>query len=215
MLIGGLVGARLFHVIDLWQYYASNPLQIFQIWQGGLAIYGALVGGFAAAAIYGKTRHLALGRLADAMVPALLVAQIIGRFGCIINGCSYGGPTSLPWGFIYIHTDAMVPSNLLGVPTHPYPVYEQIWNVMTLVALVRVGRILKSDGLLFFIYLLCYSVGRFILTFVREEQIWFWGLQEAQVLAIAIMVIAVGMLVYLTSKAKREAITEGKPMQIS
>ncbi len=208
VLIGGLIGARLFHVVDRWEYYAANPLQIFQLQQGGLAIYGAMAGGIVAAAIFGKRRHLELGIMADAMVPALLVAQIIGRFGCIINGDAYGSVTSLPWGFIYLHPDASIPGNLAGVPTHPYPVYEQLWNLLTLAVLIRMGRYFKKDGLLFFSYLAFYSVGRFILTFVRQEKIWFGGMQEAQVLAIGILITAVAMLLYLSRKAKREVVVQ-------
>lgn len=203
LLLGGIIGARLFHVIDRWEYYAANPLQIVQL-QGGLAIYGAMAGGVIAAAIYGKKKHIDLRVMADALVPALIIAQIIGRFGCIINGDAYGGVTSLPWGFIYTHPDAMLPANLMGVPTHPYPVYEQLWNLMTLAMLWKIGSSFKKDGQLFFSYLAFYSVGRFLLSYVRQEKVWFGGMQEAQVIAIAILITAIVMLVYISRKAKRQ-----------
>ena len=202
VLIGGIVGARLFHVIDRWDYYAGNPAQIFFVWQGGLAIWGALAGGALGVLIYTKIKHLGLGRLTDALVPGFLVGQIIGRFACIIDGDAVGSATTLPWAFTYINPNAMVPSGLLGVPVHPYPVYDQLWNLVGLAVALKLRRHLKTDGLLFLIYLSIYAVGRFVLTFVRQEKIWFWGLQEAQIIALFIFFVSLAAIVY-TARMRR------------
>lgn len=200
--IGGLVGARLFHVIDNFGYYLKNPFLILQFQQGGLAIWGAMIGGAIAAIIYGRAKRLPLGRLADAATPALLVAQIIGRIGCVINGDSYGSVTGLPWGFIYTNPDALIPASYWGLPTHPYPVYEMIWNGIALLVILRFERVFKKDGMVFLSYLLLYAAGRFMFTFVRQENVWFWGLQEAQVLAVAFLIVTSVALIYLYGKTK-------------
>ncbi|MFH1646923.1 MAG: prolipoprotein diacylglyceryl transferase [Chloroflexota bacterium] len=202
VILGGIVGARLFHVIDRWEYYAGHPLHILQFQQGGLAIWGALAGGGLVLLLYARIKHLPLGRLADALAPGLLVAQIIGRFGCIVNGDAYGGLTDLPWAFIYTHPGALIPAELHSLPTHPYPVYEIIWNALTLLLVLRLERYFKRDGMVFLSYLPVYSLGRLLLTFVRQESITFWGLQQAQVIAMLVILVGVVTMIYLVARRR-------------
>ena len=200
--LAGIVGSRLVHVLDHLEHYVANPAQILQFQQGGLAIWGGLAGGGLAAVAYARIKRIPLGRLVDALAPGLLVAHIIGRIGCIVNGDAYGAVAELPWAFIYAHPGASIPLTHFGVPTHPYPAYEMIWNGLVLLIVWQLNRRFQKDGLVFLSYLGLYSLGRFVLTFVRQENITLWGLQQAQVIALLTLVVTVAAMVYLSRKER-------------
>lgn len=206
--LGGLAGARLFHVIDRWDLYADAPLRIFNIWEGGLAVYGGLIGGFLAGAVYAVWQRLPVWKLADAAAPAMILGQGLGRLACIPNGDALGAPARLPWSFIYTNPASMAPSEMLGVPTHPYAVYELLFDLALFAVLWRLRRFFKTDGLLFLTYLVVYSAGRFLLTFYRTEKIWFWGLQEAQAIALLAVAAALPLLLWRLRAAR------GRPAQL-
>lgn len=217
-IIGGVMGARLLHVIDFWdEVYQHDFVAIFQVWQGGIAIFGAISGGFVGGSLYLLIRNsgwfLALwkpfspifgqpnkadlpsiGRLADVTAPALLVAMAIGRIGDIINGEHFAKVTDLPWGVVYTHPD----SPGLGRPaTHPAVAYELIFDVVLLAALWPLRKRLRPNGMFFALYAATYSIGRFFISFLREEfNTYFGGLNEAQVVALIVVIITVPLLIW-------------------
>lgn len=193
-ILGGIVGARLFHVVDNPVVYVSDPISALYVWEGGLAIYGGLIGGVLAGLLYARRSGLPFWKTADAAAPGLILGQALGRLACIPNGDAYGAPTDLPWAFVYTNPAAMLPPELLGTPLHPYPVYELVFDLAVLGLLWRLRSVYKANGLLFLTYAGVYAAGRFLLTFFRMEQVWFLGLQEAQVVALLVLVVAVPLL---------------------
>lgn len=184
-IVGGVVGARLFHVLDHLPYYLDNPLEAFAIWKGGIAVYGAFVGGVAVGAVAAWGAKLPVWTALDIAAPAMLVGQAIGRIGCLINGDAWGAPTGCPCGIVYWHEHALLPPDLLGVPTHPYPLYE-IGGVAVLLAVLWLARgHLARPGSTFLAATIGYAAIRFGLTFFRQETVLLWGLQEAQLIALA------------------------------
>ncbi len=194
VLIAGLAGARLLHVIDHWPHeYAANPIRAIYFWEGGLAIWGAVLGGLAALAVFAWRRGLRLGFLADIGAPGLVLGQGIGRVACVITGDAMGKPTTGPFGFAYTNPGAMVPQ--LGVYYAPMPVYEMIGNLTIFAVLWRLRRRNWPDGLLFLIYLILYSVERFLLGFTSAYQVTAFGLTQSQLIALVMLAAAIPLVV--------------------
>jgi phosphatidylglycerol:prolipoprotein diacylglycerol transferase len=199
--IGGMIGARLFHVIDHWPHeYAANPIRALYIWEGGLAIWGGVAGGLAVIALVAWQRGWRLPRLLDAAAPGLVLAQGIGRIACVITGDAMGKPTTGPFGFAYTNPNAMVPQ--LGVYYTPMPVYEIIVNLGIFALLWQLRKRNWADGLLFLVYLSLYSVERFLLGFTSSYQIIAFGLSQSQIVALTALVVSVPLIV-LTQMRRR------------
>ena len=202
----GIIGARLFSVLDNFGYYWHHPGQIVGWQLIGLAIYGVLTGGIVGLVIYCRWKKLPTLRVLDATALAFPVAQIIGRFANIINGDTWGPPTKLPWGITYTNPNALLPSNLLGVPTHPTPVYEQLWLLVMVGLLLYLVPRFKTDGMAILCYLGLYSLGRFFISFYRVNNIIFLGMREAQLFAVAGIILVPPAMYLLKRRASVRAL---------
>ncbi len=204
VVIGGIIGARMFHVLDHWpDMFAANPIRAFYIWEGGLAIWGGIVGGLIAVAIVARRRGWRLPRLLDSIAPGLVLAQAIGRVACIITGDAMGKPTTGPFGFAYTSPNAMVPQ--LGVYYTPMPVYEIIVNLGIFALLWQLRKRNWPDGLLFLVYLTLYSVERFLLAFTSSYQIIAFGLTQSQIVAIIALAAALPLIGWTTTRRNKSA----------
>jgi phosphatidylglycerol:prolipoprotein diacylglycerol transferase len=168
----------------------------------GLAIYGVVVGGLVGLVVYCRWKKLPVLRIMDCTALAFPVGQIVGKFANIINGDTWGYPTQLPWGFVYVNPASFIPDDLLGVPTHPTPVYEQIWLLIVVGILLYVTPRLKTDGLAILLYFWLYSLGRFFISYYRVNDPLLGGLREAQVIALAVIVLA-PVIAYLLIRRAR------------
>lgn len=186
-IVGGLVGARLYHVIDFWQYYSPNPLQILFIWQGGLGILGALVGGFAAAILYLKSKKQRLGYWLNLIAVFLPLGQSIGRWANYFNQELYGLPTTLPWG-IFIAPERRAAGFSTYEYFHPLFLYESILclALFTYLYISYKNNVIKNTLAL---YLIGYGLIRFLLEFFRINPWQTAGFNVAQVVAVAMIVI--------------------------
>lgn len=191
---GGIVGARLVHVIDYWSYYSANPGAILAFWEGGLALWGGILGGTLAAIIFARIRAFPLARYADLAALGLLLAQAIGRIGDVINGEHISKGTGLPWGVVYTYPDS--PSYGLP-PSHPAVGYELLMDLLIFGVLWKLRGRIRPDGTLFLLYLITYSVGRFFLSFLRlDSNTVLLGLNQAQWLSLIVLAIALPFLLH-------------------
>jgi len=188
----GIIGAKLVHVVDSLSYYLAHPTDIAD--PGGLAIFGAILGGMLGLYIHCRLRRVPFAPFADLAAPGVILAQAIGRVGCTINGCCYGAPSSLPWAVIWTHPNTYAP---LGLAVHPTQIYELIWDLLVFAILwwLLRGR-LRPSGSLFTAYLALYSLGSFLIRFLRGDVSAFAGIfNEGQVISLLVFVVAASFLV--------------------
>jgi len=192
----GVIGARLMHVIDYWDHYMQYPAQIIGIGTGlqGLAIWGAVLGTAAGIAIYAKIKHLPIGRLFDYIAPGILLGQMLGRVGCVLNGCCYGDHTDAWFSIVYTNPLSSVDHDDLNVPVHPTQIYEIIFLGIMFVTLLWLRKRLTGNGVIFMVYLSLYSVWRIGIGVLREGTPFVFGLQEAQVIGVITLAITIPLL---------------------
>jgi len=195
----GIIFSRILHVIDLWDYYSANPGQIIGF--SGLTIYGAILGAVLAIWIYSKFSRFRFGYVMDLVAPGVLLAQAVGRVGCTINGCCYGAeaPSWLPWSVVYTHPESYAP---LGVALHPTQVYEIVFLLIAFGVLFPLRKRFQPDGSLFLIYLGAYSAWRVGVGFLRDGTSFLFGLHQAQVIGIIILIIVITILIWRTRWVK-------------
>jgi phosphatidylglycerol:prolipoprotein diacylglycerol transferase len=198
----GVIFSRILHVIDQWDYYSQNPGQI--IGGSGLSIWGAVLGAALGIWIYSRFSKHSFARMADVIAPGIILAQAIGRVGCTILGDDTGLPTSLPWGVVYTSPNSPTNQAVGLTPTHPVVTYEIIFNLIVFGILLMLRKKLKPDGSLFLVYLALYSVWRIGSDFLREGTDFLFGLHQAQVIGIIVLVIAVVLMAIRTRWVKRE-----------
>ena len=205
LVLGAVLGARLYYVALEWRQYAANPADALAIWRGGIAIHGALLGGILTTVLFCRWRKQAFWPLLDVLVPAVALGQAIGRWGNFFNSEAYGLPTQLPWK-LKIPADSRPPEFLEQLYFHPTFLYESLWNLgvcLLLLLLFRAasrGRIQLPAGALSCVYLMGYSSGRVWIEGLRIDPLCLFsqppfcegGLRMAQL--VSLLLIALGGL---------------------
>jgi phosphatidylglycerol:prolipoprotein diacylglycerol transferase len=188
----GLVGARLLYVWENWRIFANGQwLRIFALTEGGISQWGGLFGAMVGVYVWSRRAHYSFWKVIDAGGPAAMIGLAIGRIGDIINGEHHGSPTNLPWGVEYVN------QYTLGQPgrvVHPEVAYEMVLCLLILGAILPFHQRLKKrlpDGVLGLVYFSVYALGRFFLSYFRLDMQIIFGLRQAQIASLLMVVVAV------------------------
>jgi len=164
--LSAIIGARLLFVLTNLHLYLKNPLAVFKLWEGGLVFYGGLVLAAAVAIVYLRVQRLPVWQLADASSPAISLGLFFGRIGCFFAGCCYGRETSLPFAVIFTNGRSLAP---LHVSLHPTQLYDAVNGLAIFVFLLVWEKRRAFDGQIFWLFLLLYSCGRFLVEMFRGD----------------------------------------------
>ncbi len=193
-----IISARIYYVAFEWDYYSQNPGDIIKIWNGGIAIHGALIGSVITAIVFSRNKNISFWKLADIAAPSIILGQAIGRWGNFINQEAHGGEVTR--SFL---EDLFLPEFIInqmyidGVYYHPTFLYESIWNIVGFVLLMSLRRVNLRQGEIFLSYVIWYSIGRFFVEGMRTDSLMLTeSLRIAQTISIALIVLAVGLIVY-------------------
>jgi phosphatidylglycerol:prolipoprotein diacylglycerol transferase len=219
-IIVGVIGARLYYVIFAWDYYKDNLLSIFNIRQGGLAIYGGVLAGIACLAVLSKIRKLDFLQVLDVSILGVVIGQIFGRWGNFFNREVFGQYTDglfamlLPLNSIRSQQDVtpemltkLVQLNGVDyISVHPTFLYESLWNFGLLIIMLLMRKKKKFNGQIFFMYLLGYGAGRFWIEGIRTDQLKLWGtnLPVSQLVAAVMVVLGALLITYNLMRSKKQ-----------
>ncbi|MDM5451449.1 prolipoprotein diacylglyceryl transferase [Peribacillus simplex] len=193
-----IICARIYYVIFQWEYYSQNPGDIIKIWNGGIAIHGALIGAVLTAIIFAKVKKVSFWKLADIAAPSLLLGQAIGRWGNFMNQEAHGGEISRSF-LENMHLPDFIINQMYinGTYYHPTFLYESIWNIVGVIILLSLRKVNLRRGELFLTYVIWYSIGRFYIEGMRTDSLMLTeSLRIAQVISIVLIVVAVVLVVY-------------------
>jgi phosphatidylglycerol:prolipoprotein diacylglycerol transferase len=197
--VGAIIGARIYYVIYAWELYRDNWVDVFKIWEGGLAVHGIMIGGFLTTWIYCKIKKQNFWQMSDLLVTGFVAAQVIGRVGNYFNQEIFGKPTDLPWG-IPIEAGNRPEQFMDSTYFHPTFLYESMGSLFILGILLLLHKFrLKNEkrvaGNVFLIYIALYSVQRFLLEFLRIDfSPLVFGVRWAQLFSVILFIGALSVL---------------------
>lgn len=207
VIVAGIIGARLYYVIFNFSLYKNNLIDIFKIWEGGLAIYGGVIAGFLAVVYLAKKKNKSIIKTTDIIVPGLILAQAIGRWGNFFNQEAYGSIVSLEFlKSIHLPTFIINGMYINGSYYHPTFLYESIWCILGFILLITIRKITKRKiGIMTSTYFIWYGMGRFFIEGLRTDSLYLGSFRVSQIVSIILIIIGiVGIILSFKKGVKHE-----------
>lgn len=221
-MIIAIIGARLYYVIFSWDFYSQHPEKVFAIREGGLAIYGGIIGGVLTAIVYSRVKKKNFWVMADTMAPSLILGQMLGRWGNFFNKEAFGGFTDNLFAMRYqlsqVRASDVTPDILQNLVTvngvdyiqvHPTFLYESMWSLCVFVILLILQRKKKFNGQVCATYFFGYALGRVWIEGLRTDQLCIGNVPVSQALSAVLIIASVVLYVYCKKKAAAVPVTEG------
>ncbi|WP_071460776.1 prolipoprotein diacylglyceryl transferase [Bacillus massilinigeriensis] len=197
-----IICARIYYVIFQWDYYGQNLGEVPKIWNGGIAIHGALIGSVVTAYIYAKNKGLSFWKLADIAAPSIILGQAIGRWGNFMNQEAYGDEVARSF-LENLHLPDFIINQMYinGAYYHPTFLYESVWDMLGFVLLISLRRVNLGRGELFLTYIIWYSVGRFFIEGLRTDSLMLTDyLRMAQTISAVLIAVSIVLWIYRRMK---------------
>jgi len=210
-----IISARIYYVIFEWHRYVDQPWwKVFAIWEGGIAIHGALIGAVATAIVFTKMKKVSFWQIADILAPGLILGQAIGRWGNFMNQEAHGGPiaeSTYQSFHQYLPDFIMNQMCIEGIMYHPTFLYESVWNILVLTLLLVIRRYNPLRGEVFLTYVISYSIGRLYIEGLRTDSLYLFGqIRTAQLMSILLIIGAIVLIIYRRKSSTVDRHYDGK-----
>lgn len=200
-----IIFARIYYVLFSWDYYKDNPGDIIAIWEGGIAIHGALIGAVLTTVVFSRIKKISFWKLVDIAAPGLLIGQAIGRWGNFMNQEAHGGPVTRSFLEGLALPDWLVNQMFIeGTYYHPTFLYESLWNVLGLILILIIRRkVSLKRGELFLSYVIWYSIGRFFIEGMRTDSLMLTSsIRMAQAISVMLIILSMILIYYRRKQIK-------------
>ena len=201
IIVFGIIGARLYYVIFNFDSYKNNLLSIFAIWEGGIAIYGAIIGGFLAIVYLAIKRKQSIIKTTDIIVPGLILAQAIGRWGNFFNGEAHGTQVSLQFlESLQLPKFIINGMYINGSYYHPTFLYESVWCILGFILLIVIRKLTKrKTGIMTYSYFIWYGIGRVFIEGLRTDSLYLGNFRISQIVSVILIIVGIlGIIISIT-----------------